>query len=40
MRTLGYTDYELPGSQKLGDKIAEEFAKGYMAIIMETTHTF
>ncbi|HRN47761.1 MAG TPA: class II aldolase/adducin family protein [Niabella sp.] len=36
---IGYADYELPGSQKLGDKIAEEFAKGYMAIIMENHGT-
>lgn len=36
---IGYASYELPGSQKLGDKIAAEFRKGYMAIIMENHGT-
>jgi len=27
--------YEVPGSQKLGDYIAEEFAKGYNTVLME-----
>lgn len=36
---IGYAEYELPGSQALGDKIAKEFAKGFMAIIMENHGT-
>jgi L-fuculose-phosphate aldolase len=36
---IGYAGYELPGSQALGDKIAVEFAKGFMAIIMENHGT-
>lgn len=36
---IGYADYEVPGSQKLGDVIAEEFKKGYKAIIMENHGT-
>lgn len=36
---IGYADYELPGSQKLGDVIAKEFEKGYKAIIMENHGT-
>ena len=36
---IGYADYELPGSQKLGDIIAKEFEKGYKAIIMENHGT-
>lgn len=36
---IGYARYELPGSQKLGDVIAEEFKKGYKAIIMENHGT-
>ena len=37
---IGYAEYELPGSQPLEDKIAKEFAKGFMAIIMENHGTF
>ncbi|SNR76900.1 L-fuculose-phosphate aldolase [Lutibacter agarilyticus] len=36
---IGYADYELPGSEELGDIIAEEFKKGYKAIIMENHGT-
>ena len=36
---IGYAKYELPGSDKLGDVIAEEFKKGYKAIIMENHGT-
>lgn len=36
---IGYAQYELPGSEKLGDVIAEEFKKGYKAIIMENHGT-
>ncbi len=36
---IGYAPYELPGSDKLGEKIAAEFAKGYKAIIMENHGT-
>ncbi len=36
---IGYASYELPGSEKLGDVIAEEFKKGYKAIIMENHGT-
>lgn len=36
---IGYACYELPGSEKLGDVIAEEFKKGYKAIIMENHGT-
>lgn len=32
---IGYADYALPGSMHLGDKIAEQFSKGYDAVIME-----
>jgi len=32
---IGYAKYRLPGSEDLGDVIAEEFKKGYKAIIME-----
>jgi L-fuculose-phosphate aldolase len=31
----GYAAYELPGSEKLGEKIASEFSKGYKSVIME-----
>jgi len=37
--SIGYADYELPGSKALGEKIAEEFKKGYKAIIMENHGT-
>jgi L-fuculose-phosphate aldolase len=32
---IGYASYDLPGSEKLGEKIAVEFRKGYDAVIME-----
>lgn len=32
---IGYAPYELPGSKALGRNIADEFEKGYMAVIME-----
>lgn len=31
----GYAEYDLPGSKKLGEKIASEFRKGHLAVIME-----
>jgi L-fuculose-phosphate aldolase len=36
---IGYATYELPGSDLLGEKIAAEFKKGFMAIIMENHGT-
>jgi L-fuculose-phosphate aldolase len=36
---IGYASYELPGSEALGKKIAIEFEKGYMAVIMENHGT-
>ncbi len=36
---IGYAKYRLPGSDDLGDVIAEEFKKGYKAIIMENHGT-
>lgn len=36
---IGYADYEVPGSEELGEVIAEEFKKGYKAIIMENHGT-
>ena len=36
---IGYADYKLPGSEDLGEVIAEEFKKGYKAIIMENHGT-
>ena len=36
---IGYAKYELPGSQALGDKIAEEFIKGFNAVILENHGT-
>ncbi len=32
---IGYAEYALPGSMQLGDKIAEQFSRGYDAVIME-----
>ena len=32
---IGYATYEIPGSKKLGQVIAEEFKKGFNAVIME-----
>lgn len=36
---VGYAEYELPGSEALGEKIAHEFTKGYKAVIMENHGT-
>ena len=36
---IGYAPYELPGSEELGGKIAEEFIKGFNAVIMENHGT-
>ncbi|WP_319590880.1 class II aldolase/adducin family protein [uncultured Draconibacterium sp.] len=36
---IGYAPYALPGSNELGDVIAEEFAKGVNAVIMENHGT-
>ncbi len=36
---IGYAAYELPGSFALGVKIAEEFKKGFKAVIMENHGT-
>jgi len=36
---IGYAEYEIPGSHALGERIAQEFDKGYMAIIMENHGT-
>lgn len=36
---IGYAPYELPGSQALGDTIANEFEKGFTAVIMENHGT-
>lgn len=36
---IGYAPYELPGSNSLGDVIAEEFKKGFNAVIMENHGT-
>ncbi|MCK5105249.1 MAG: class II aldolase/adducin family protein, partial [Cyclobacteriaceae bacterium] len=32
---IGYATYALPGGKELGEKIAEEFVKGFDAVIME-----
>lgn len=37
--SIGYATYELPGSDLLGKRIAAEFKKGFMAIIMENHGT-
>jgi Ribulose-5-phosphate 4-epimerase and related epimerases and aldolases len=37
--SIGYATYELPGSDLLGERIAAEFKKGFMAIIMENHGT-
>jgi L-fuculose-phosphate aldolase len=37
--SIGYAEYALPGSKALGEKIANEFKKGYKAIIMENHGT-
>lgn len=36
---IGYADYALPGSDELGDVIAEEFKKGFNGVIMENHGT-
>ncbi len=36
---VGYSGYELPGSEALGKLVGQEFAKGYKAIIMENHGT-
>ncbi len=36
---IGYAEYALPGGEELGDKIAEEFEKGFDAVIMENHGT-
>ncbi|WP_374165969.1 class II aldolase/adducin family protein [Arcticibacter sp. MXS-1] len=36
---IGYAEYELPGSEALGAKIADEFTRGYKAVIMENHGT-
>jgi L-fuculose-phosphate aldolase len=36
---IGYAPYELPGSDALGETIAIEFKKGFMAVIMENHGT-
>ncbi len=36
---IGYAPYELPGSNELGDVIAQEFIKGFKAVIMENHGT-
>jgi len=36
---IGYAPYELPGSEVLGDRIAESFIKGFSAVIMENHGT-
>ncbi|PWG82506.1 class II aldolase/adducin family protein [Pararcticibacter amylolyticus] len=36
---IGYAEYELPGSEALGAKIASEFTRGYKAVIMENHGT-
>lgn len=36
---IGYAEYELPGSEALGAKIAKEFTLGYNAVIMENHGT-
>lgn len=36
---IGYAEYRLPGSAALGEVIAEEFVKGFSAVIMENHGT-
>lgn len=36
---IGYAEYAIPGGMELGDKIAEQFSKGYDAVIMENHGT-
>jgi L-fuculose-phosphate aldolase len=36
---VGYAEYELPGSEALGEKIGDEFKKGFFSVIMENHGT-
>lgn len=36
---IGYAEYKLPGSDELGEVIADEFKKGFKAIVMENHGT-
>jgi L-fuculose-phosphate aldolase len=36
---IGYADYDVPGSEELGEKIASVFVKGFNAVIMENHGT-
>lgn len=36
---IGYADYDVPGSEELGEKIAGVFVKGFNAVIMENHGT-
>ena len=36
---VGYAEYELPGSEALGEKIGIEFKKGFSSVIMENHGT-
>jgi L-fuculose-phosphate aldolase len=36
---IGYADYDVPGSEELGEKIADVFVNGYKAVIMENHGT-
>ena len=36
---IGYADYDVPGSEELGEKIASVFVQGYNAVIMENHGT-
>ena len=36
---IGYADYDVPGSEGLGEKIADVFVKGFNAVIMENHGT-
>lgn len=36
---VGYAEYELPGSEALGEKIGNEFKKGFFSVIMENHGT-
>ncbi len=36
---IGYADYDVPGSEELGEKIADVFVKGFNAVIMENHGT-
>ena len=32
---IGYAKYQIPGSKELGEEIADQFAKGFKAVVME-----